>query len=162
MDNITKEFLRIEEDAEISAKRHFNQAQSYETKHCWLGLPLAILASIASVSALSELDAGAIIAGFISLIVAVLTAVNAFLAPGEKAQIHNQAGAGYLALRNKSRIYRTVEMEQQTVEQQTKILLELNGMRDELNKNSPQTSRKAFEIANKGKDAGETLYQVDK
>ncbi len=162
MDNISKEISRIEEDAEISAKRHFNQAKTYEIKHCWLGLPLAILAAIASVSALSEMPYGAIIAGIISLIVAVLTAVNAFLAPGEKALNHNQSGAGYLALRNRSRIFRTVEISQQSSEQQTKTLLELNSMRDELNKNSPQTSREAFDAANSGIEAGESLYAVDK
>ena len=78
MDNISKEISRIEEDAEISAKRHFNQAKTYEIKHCWLCLPLAILAAIASVIALSEMPYCAIIARSISLIVAVLTELNAF------------------------------------------------------------------------------------
>lgn len=161
MNDLIKEFLRIEEDSEISSKRHFNQAKMYEDKHCILGLPLAILASLASLSAFSEYSWGAIAAGILSLLVAVLTAVNAFLVPGEKAQIHNQAGSNYLSLRNRTRIFRTVELEQKNSDEQIKMLLELNFLRDELNKNSPQTSNRAFVMAIEGKKAGETSYEAD-
>lgn len=98
--NIPKEAKRIEEDCLYSAKGHFIVSHFWTTFHIWIGVPITILAFTAGIFALSKFDNHAILAGIISIIVTILTAVNLFLNPNQKVAIHRDAGNKYNALRN--------------------------------------------------------------
>lgn len=162
-ENLIKEARRIEEDSLYSAKGHFVAANFWSNFHLWIGVPTTILAAIAGVSALSQFDNHNIIAGFLAIIVAALTAVTTFLNPNERANSHLNAGNKYNSLRNEARIFCEIDScgENNSIQEITKQLKELAKQRDELNQNSPQIPRWAFKRARKGIGEGEAAYKID-
>lgn len=159
---IIDEAWRVEEDCKISSKRHFNDCQWWERAHYIIGIPSVVLATIAGSSWLSDTENGAAVAGVISIIVAVLTALNTFINPIQKAEHHKNAGNAYLTLRNKSRRFAEIQAPDMA-DDATALgaLEELTNRRDQLNETSSQTRRKAFDLARKGDSAGEASYKVD-
>lgn len=154
--NVIDEALRIEEDCEHSAKRHFNASGRWETYNLWLGIPTAILTAIASVSAFNEYPN---FAGYLALIASALTAVLTFLKPSERSQKHQTVGNQYLALRNKTRLFRTLSADNS--EKAVSTLKEFSELRDELNQTPLKTIREDYEVAKKDIDEGRAKYQVD-
>lgn len=162
-DSIILEAKRVEEDSILSSKRHFNDAQFWEKIHYWLGIPSVALAAIAGASSLSKWECGPVTAGILSIIVALLTAINTFLNPAQKSENHQKAGNAYLVLKNKSRVFAEIEILKSADEDDILVKLkELTELRDQLNSTSPQTRKKAFKEAKFGVDNGEAKYQVDK
>jgi hypothetical protein len=104
---IAAECERIEEDAEHSGKAHFNAAASWARVHLWLGLPTAVLAAIAGVSAFKQHPE---LAGVLAILVAAITAATTFLNPSGRASAHQTAGNQFLTLRNQTRVFRTVTL----------------------------------------------------
>lgn len=163
IDEVLKEANRIKEDSNYSSKRHFNTSQFWERVHYWIGIPSVALAAIASASALSEWQYGAVVAGVISIIVAVLTAINTFINPSQKSEIHHKMGNSYLSLKNKARIFHNIESSEFQNDEDLRIALkELTDKRDELNYNAPQTPYRYFQSARKGIEEGESTYEIDK
>lgn len=161
-ENIINETKRIEEDSLYSAKGHFAAANFWTNFHLWIGAPTAILAAIASASALSQFDYHNVIAGILAIVVTALTAVTTFLNPNEKANSHQIAGNNYLSLRNKARIFSEIDcLGESSNEELAEQLKELAGQREELNQNSPQIPRWAYKKARKGIEEGEASYSVD-
>jgi hypothetical protein len=162
-DEIIKEAKRIEEDALYSSKGHFAAAQVWSNFHLWVGLPTALLAGVAAVSALSQFDSRGIAAGIISIAVGGLTAVNTFMNPNERASIHLNAGNNYDALMNRTRIFWTIGCwlgESDDV--LTSRLKDLSDEKDKLNKSCPQIPGWAYKAAKRGILAGEAVHSVDK
>ncbi len=159
MQSMITESLRIQEDSIHSAKSHFNASEHWNRVHYWIGIPTAILAAIASVSAFN--DKG-IWAGCIAIMVAALSAISTFINPSSNMNTHKSAGNSYLALRNRARIFRDIDIkmgyEQQELRNRFQELLE---KREELNKVCPLIPRQAFEKARKGIEEGEANYKVD-
>lgn len=160
---IIKEVKRIEEDSLYSAKGHFVAANFWTNFHLWIGVPTAILAAIAGASALSQFENHNIIAGILAIIVTALTAVTTFLNPNEKVNSHLNAGNKYNSLRNKARIFFEIDTYGDDSNHNfIKQLKDLANQRDDLNQNSPQIPKWAFERARKGIEVGEANYKVDK
>ena len=157
LEALRDEALRIEEDAQHSAKGHFVAAERWRHVHLWLGIPAAVGAGVAGVSAFASLTTAA---GVVSFLVAALTATTTFLNPGGRADTHTRAGNGYIALRNKTRIYRTAQLPNEEPKTLTKRLLELSTQRDELNGSSVQIPRWAYQEAKRRMAAGEAEYAV--
>jgi len=161
-EEIIKEAQRIEQDTLYSAKGHLTAAHFWSALHFRLGLPTSVLAAIAAASAFLKTDKN-VVAGSISTLVAALSAMTTFLNPNARAAAHLQAGNSYDALRNKARIFRTIECwggDSDSV--LTKKVKDLSGEKDKLNRESPQPPRWAYQIAKKGIAAGEAEYAVDK
>ncbi|MGB9898429.1 SLATT domain-containing protein [Thermanaerothrix sp.] len=162
-EKLIKEARRIEEDSLYSAKGHFAAANFWTNFHFWVGVPTAILAAIASASALSRFDNHNIIAGVLAIIVTALTAVTTFLNPNEKVNSHLNAGNKYNLLRNKARKFCEIDCcVVDSIQELSKRLNELAEQRDELNIKSPQIPRCAYKKAKKGIEEGEADYKVDK
>jgi len=161
-EKIIKEAKRIEEDSLFSAKGHFYAGQFWEKFHLWIGISSTIIAAIAGASALFQFTNHNVVAGVFSMIVSALIAVTTFINPNEKLGNHHKAGNEYNSLRNKARIF--YEVEAQTISDE-KILLDelkkMNKIRDKLNKESPQISKRNYEKAKKGIEEGETNYKID-
>ena len=157
---IRDELLRIEEDCVHSGKAHFNAGDTWNRYHFWLGIPAVVLSGLASTAFLSEQP---IIAGLMAAAVAVLTALQTFLKPSEKASAHKSSGDQYLSLRNDARVFREIRLDH-ACDEQAAIdgLDEFTKRRRELNLASPQFSRRDFEKARKGIDEGEALHAIDK
>ena len=92
---IIEEAKRIENDASYSAKGHYEAAGYWTRFHLMIGIPTVVLSAIAGASALAQFDNHSIIAGFLAIIVAALTAVATFLNPNEKANSHQNVGNKY-------------------------------------------------------------------
>ncbi|MCK4905755.1 SLATT domain-containing protein [bacterium] len=160
---VIKEAKRIEESALCTAKGHFAAAQFWANFHLWVGIPTAILATIASASALGQFDNHNIIAGILSIIVVALTALATFLNPNEKANVHLNSGNNYDAFQSRARIFWTIDCWEEESEQVlTSRLKDLSEQRDKLNRGSPQVPAWAYIIARKGIKEGEADYKVDK
>ena len=161
-EKIKKEAKRVEEDSLYSAKGQFVAASHWTRVHLWLGIPSAVLAAVAGVSALPQFDYNNIIAGVLAIIVATLTAITTFLNPNEKANSHLNAGNKYNSLGNEARIFFDIDCYQENSDAElTKQLKVLAKLRDELNQSSPQIPRWAYEKARKGIEEGEAEYKVD-
>ncbi|MGX5736056.1 SLATT domain-containing protein [Bosea thiooxidans] len=158
-EKITNELLRMEEDCDHSGRAHFNASDRWK---CWnyaFGIPSVILSTAAGAAFLKDYP---LIAGAMSLTVAVLTALMTFLKPGEKTAEHKSSGDQYLALRNDSRVFREIELETVDDDGAKEAMKGLTTRRNELNQASSQFSRGDFEKARRSIEAGESTHKVDK
>lgn len=160
-EKIINEAKRIEEDSLYSSKGHFYAGQCWINVHLCLGATSAVLSAIAGVSALFQFNYHNIIAGGLSIIVAGLTAFMTFINPNERASVHQKEGNNYNALRNDSRIFYDIEMNEIDDRKAVDDLKILNERRNKLNIESHQIPKWAFKKARKGIEAGEASYKVD-
>jgi hypothetical protein len=157
---LIEEACRIEEDTEHSAKGHYNAANRWSRYHLWIGLPSAVLAAIAGGTAFNNMAA---LAGILAILSTALTTVLTFLKPSEHSENHKAVAGQYLSLRNQSRIFREIEIdESEDISIYKKRLIKLATHRDELNTSSPAISRKDYDKAKKDIDGGLSQYQIDK
>lgn len=156
---IRSELSRIEEDCIHSGKAHFNAGERWTKYHYWLGIPSIILSTAAGAAFLKDLPE---IAGAMSSGAALLTALMTFLKPSEKASSHKSSGDQYLTLRNDARVLRTIKLVS-SCDHGTAVsyLDEITKRRNELNQATQQVSRRDFEKARQGINAGEATHQVD-
>lgn len=161
-DEIVAEAQRIEEAALYSSKGHFKAAEMWGLFHLGFGLAIVILAAIAGAKAFSKLDTNGIIAGWLSILVAVLSSVTTFLSPHKKQQDHLSAGNEYEALRNRVRIFRTIECWGDSSDATlSAALIKFAEDKDSVNRASPQISFLAYRLAKFGIDHGEGDFKVD-
>lgn len=159
-DALRKEAERIEEDTIHSAKGHFNAADTWRRRHYWLGIPATIFGALAGAAIVKNCQE---LAGILSLLATILTALVTFLKPTDKASSHKTVADQYLALRNDTRIFREIEVfEDEDGKSLSDKLKSLAARRNELNQSSPDMPRKAFEAARKGINEGENQYRADK
>lgn len=157
---IRGELTRIEEDCIHSGKAQFNAGVRWSRYHLWLGVPSVILSALAGTAFFKD---QADIAGIMSTIVAILTALMTFLKPSERASSHKSSGDQYLTLRNDARVLRIIKLDVACDDAAAVANLdEITKRRNELNQASAQASRKDFELARKGIDEGEAQHAVDK
>lgn len=157
--NIAAEARRIEEDTEHSTKAHYNAADRWGRYHLYLGLPAAVIGAVASAAAFKDFPE---LAGGLALVATALTTVLTFLKPSERAEMHKAAAGQYHALRNQTRIFRSIEVADAIEAGTAKArLLELAKMRDELNATAPGIPRSDYEMARVDIDNGRSRYQVD-
>lgn len=159
-EELRQEASRIEEDTEYSAKGHYNAAERWSRYHMLIGLPSALVAALAGSAAFNDYS---FLAGCLAFISTALVTVLTFLKPSEKAENHKSVAGNYLALRNRTRLFREIELpdcdDQQLMKEQ---LFEYAKQRNELNSSSPGISKKDYERAKKEIEAGYSTYKVDK
>lgn len=157
---ISKEVMRMEEDALHSFKGHYNAADGQNRLHLWLGLPAAIIAAIAGGTALGQETVAASVLAFIS---AILVGAMTFLKPSEKAEQHKASASRYHSLRNNLRRFREIELPtNDEVNVLKEKLTQYADTLNELNEISPQIPRSAYEKAKKDIDTGRAAYHADK
>ncbi|WP_292039728.1 MULTISPECIES: SLATT domain-containing protein [unclassified Brevundimonas] len=157
---ICSELLRIEEDCTHSGKAHFNAADRWNCYHMGFGIPAVILSALASTAFFNDIPE---VAGWFAAAVAILTALQTFLKPSERAAAHKASGDQYLGLRNDARVFREVRLDH-ICDDQAAIdgLDEFSKRRRELNMASMQFGNSDFKKAKKGIDAGEALHAIDR
>jgi hypothetical protein len=159
---IADEAKRIEEDALYSAKGHHEAARLWTDFHYIIGVPTMVMAAVAGTAALWQFDCHGVVAGVLAMLVTGMAAVTTFIDPCAKANSHQVAGTKYNALRNSVRLFHRVELATDEPEHSLmKQLREFSRRRDELNHDSPQIPRSAYERARKGIEAGEAEHEVD-
>ncbi len=158
-DKLYAEARRIEEDAEHSAKGHYNAADRWGRYHLFIGLPAAILAAVAGGTAFNDLPE---VAGSLAILSTALTTVLTFLKPSERAENHKAVAGQYLALRNQARIFRELDLgDSADLDKAKEHLLDLARTRDDLNQASPGIPRQDYEKAKADIDAGQSKYRAD-
>lgn len=161
-DEVIREAKRIEESLLHSSKGHFEASRCWGNFHLWIGIPIVILSTIAGASFLGKLDGGNVLAGILSLIVAVLSALLTFLNPNERVSSHLNAGNAYDALMNQVRMFYSIDCWGEDSDASlTEKLKSLSAQKDELNAKSPQIPKFAYERAKKGIEDGQAKFAVD-
>lgn len=156
---LISEAHRVEEDSEHSMKGHYNAAARWARYHLCIGMPAAILAAIASAAAFKQHSE---LAGAFAILSTALTTVLTFLKPSEHAENHRAVAGQYLALRNRTRIFREIELEDGLDMALAKQkLMELASNRDELAQGALGIPRRDYELAKKDIDEGRSRHRVD-
>lgn len=157
---IRAELTRIEEDCIHSGKAQFNAGVRWSRYHLWLGVPSVILSALAGTAFFKGEPE---IAGAMSSVVTILTALMTFLKPSERASSHKSSGDQYLTLRNDARVLRTIKLDVACDDTAAVANLdEITKRRNELNQASAQVSRKDFERARTGIEEGEAQHIADR
>jgi hypothetical protein len=156
---LVAEAHRVEEDSEHSMKGHYNAAARWGRYHLCIGMPAAILAAIASAAAFKQHSE---LAGALAIISTALTTVLTFLKPSERAENHKAVAGQYLALRNRTRIFREIELEDGLEMASAKQrLIELASNRDELAQGALGIPRRDYELAKRDIDEGRNRHRID-
>ncbi|MGV8080977.1 MAG: SLATT domain-containing protein [Syntrophales bacterium] len=157
---IIKEAKRIEENCLYTSKGHYSAASCWDNFHLIIGVPTAVLAVIGGILSFSLYN---IIAGILSIIVAILTSLSTFLNPKERASNHFMAANNYDSLLTKARIFWSIECKREnSLELLESKLNDLSGQRERLNRDCSQVPHWAYERAKQGIANGEASYIVDK
>ena len=162
-DEIVREAKRIEEAALYSSKGHFKAAELWGMFHVALGLPTVVVAAVAGAAAFARYDGDGQVAGYLSIIVVVLSSIATFLNPNKKSSEHLHAGNKYDALLNKVRIFRTIECWEESSDQVlSERLKRYSEDKATLNQSCSQIPWIAYRLAKCGIRRGEGDYSVDK
>lgn len=159
LENIKKEFSRIEEDAIHSSKGHYNASSFLKKVHYIFGIPAIILSAWAGVDVFNN---NAIWAGYLTLLTAILTALQTFIGANEKAVKHKNSGDEFNSLKNETRIMRNININLLSEKEASEKIILLSNKRDKLNEVSLQIPKYAFKKAKKGIDEGQAKYLADK
>lgn len=157
---IFAEASRIEEDCTISSKSHFNAGCSWRRRNYWIGIPATIFATAISLAAVKNHPD---IVTVLSITAAILTGLLTYLKPSEHSSNHKSAGDQYLALRNDTRTFRTIDLSTENEDKSAIVKIKvLAQRRNELNQSCPEIPEKDFKIALNGVANGEAKYEIDR
>jgi hypothetical protein len=156
---ICKEAERLEEDVLYAEKQHFSMATIWRRLHLWLGIPSALLAALAGVSALNSHPG---VAACLAVGSVILTSLMTFLQPERAATQHHQAGILYSDLRGKFRRLRLIDASDGADAADLKKKLEsYAASKTEVMKASPHIGGLAYRIAKKSIRRAEHEYAAD-
>jgi hypothetical protein len=164
---IITEAQRLEESTLFSMKGHHEACSGWSKRHLYLGLPTVIISAIVGAAAFSQAAKAdpwiGVVAGLLSISIAVLSGISTFLNPSEKQSAHLIAAHGFDKLNNDTRIFWSIEAwQEESDEVITSQLRELVERKNELNSKSPQIPAWAYARAKKGIEEGQAQFQVDK
>ena len=160
---LAREARRIEEDAEFSAKGHYNAAVPWQYANRIIGGVAALAAFGATASVLK--NASPAVTATAAVVAGVLTAVLTFLDPRRMATRHQEAGNRYLDVRNRARIFANIEVGEGKAVAPRLIgaLKRLSSRLASIRADAPQIPRAAYEAARRDiEDEGRTVHRVDK
>ncbi len=161
---LSNEAQRIEEDALFSGKGHYNACGPWQSRHRWLGGTSAVFSAIAAGVA-SQHGAPPLMVVTLSVLAAALTSVITFLKPNEEADRHRRSGDAHFAIKNRARIFRTVELEAETANEEKLIdgLKLISAELDAARSAAPPIPDEAYKKAKSSIEAEKAAeYRVDK
>lgn len=160
---IIKEAKRLAENCLHTSKSHFVIARYWTMFHLGMGIPATILAACAGTIAFASFQGHNTVAGIVSIVVTILTAVTTFLNPKECHSTHMTAGNNYDSLLTKARIFWTIDCRREdSVDILSEKLKDFSEQRDRFNRDYPQPPGWAYKIAKKGIEEGEADFIIDK
>lgn len=167
LEEIIREAKRLEESTLYSMKGHHVASNGWSNRNLWLGLPVVIISGLVGATTFSQYaetyPAVKVIAGLLSVAVAVLSGITTFLNPNDKESAHLNAAHGFDKLNNDARLFWSVDCWQEALDVVlTSQLKKLVERKNELNSNSPQIPGWAYKKAKAGIEAGEAKFEVDK
>jgi len=163
---LDREANRLLEDSLHSSKNNLQAGSWWSDFNTRVGASAeglaAILAGGAGVSAL--LDTNTLVTAGLAIASSVLSAIQAFLKPAEKADAYTLKGARIMALRSETRMFREIDLISEATDDELRLKLEdLRKRYAELNETPPLVvERRHYEKARKSIEAGEADYAIDK
>jgi hypothetical protein len=166
LNEIIREAKRLEESTLYSMKGHHVASNGWSNRNLWLGLPVVVISALVGATTFSQYaetyPALKVVAGLLSVAVAVLSGITTFLNPNDKESAHLSAAHGFDKLNNDARLFWSVDCWQEASDVVlTSQLKELVERKNELNSNSPQIPGWAYRKAKAGIIAGEAKFEVD-
>jgi hypothetical protein len=163
-DEIIREAKRIYEDVLYSSKSHFVAARIWSNVHLSVGLAAVLTTALAAGLVSSDPITHKSLATWLFVASAIFSAGLTFLNPNERAGAHLNCGNHYDALRNRIRIFWSVQCWLGDIDLAALAaqLQGLSGDKDRLNLSSPQPPGWAYAIARKQIEAGQASFEVDK
>jgi len=166
LDEIIREAKRLEESTLYSMKGHHVASNGWSRRNLWLGLPVVIISGLVGATTFSQYaetyPTVKLVAGLLSLAVAILSGITTFLNPNDKESAHLSAANGFDKLNNDARLFWSVDCWQESSDAVlTSQLKEMVDRKSELNSNSPQIPGWAYKKAKAGIIAGEAKFEVD-
>jgi hypothetical protein len=132
-----------------AAERHYAAETPWFYSAYCLGLPSVICSAVAGVAAFSELQHGKVLAGVLSIVVAVLSALVTFLDPHRKASAYHLSAKGYEALYHQAGYFLRIESlrEDAPIKEVDETLGKLMSEFKKLNEHSLPISGRAYRVA---------------
>jgi hypothetical protein len=146
IDRMRAEAKRIKEASLLAAERHYAAETPWYHWNYSLGIPSTVLAAAAGAAAFSKYG---VVAGGISIVVAVLSSLTTFLDPNKRASIHHASAKAYEALYHSAGFFYRFESlnDNADTEDLEQKLSALNSAFLELNKSSAAIGGRAYRIA---------------
>jgi hypothetical protein len=157
---LVREARRLEEDVLYSEKAHFAMATVWARLHYALGVPSAILAAAAGVSALKHFPE---IAAAMAIGAAILTTLMTFLDPEKARSEHHAAGIRYSVLRGKLRRLYEIDLKTTTSPLDYRTILEtLAEEKARIMQSARHTGGLAYTLGIKSIGKRQHAYEVDR
>lgn len=104
--NIVKVVNGYKATCSLRIEAHNEKADKYHKKNLYLGVPAAVIAAVVGSSIFATLSAEKniylmVMTGSLSILAAILSALQTFLKYSEMAQVHKAAEDGYVSLRRR-------------------------------------------------------------
>lgn len=148
---IIEQANKISDDCEYSSASNFELGRVWDIWNNTLGISSTILSSVAAYFAVTEEQSSITI--FASMAATVFAAVLTFLKPSEKASAYREFGNRYRSLRNKARVFSSIDcLQDNEYESLRKKLDKIMIEKEELNLGNPVIPRWAFRSAQKSLD----------
>jgi hypothetical protein len=162
-DELLLSVQRYRHNAAVVGRAHFISWEEHSRWNRLFGIPVVILTALVGTAIFSTLQQEPglhwrILAGGISILAAVLSALQTYLNYSEQAAKHKEAGGGYAEIRRRFDLL-AIEMSQKGSnydEEAIKELKRIVGALDELSKKSPSVSDKIYDTARQQAEAAAT------
>jgi len=169
---VSDEFKRHLEDTEVSKLAHFYAAEQYEKRHkFFIGIPATCFAIVLTWLLTSPLDSffsrstaeflKNTFSVFLSLVVAILSALGALLNYNDLAIRHRTAAQKYHALWRKCTNWRTDFPDESLATEAAETVKICRERINEVNHDSPQIPRWAWKSVDVQKEEGSTSYRFE-
>jgi hypothetical protein len=167
---IRQEVQRHLEDTETSKLAHWNAAHVYDRVHrMYLGLPATLLAIalawLLSGDTQKSIGASAVLTVqvpiFLSLVVSLLSGLNAFLNLSDLSMRHRGAAENLHALWRNCRNWSTDFPDASSCEKAAKTVQDYRHRLNEINRDAPQIPKWAWKSVNKQRAEGSVSYQLE-
>ena len=133
------------EDALYTEKALFWLATQWRRSHYWIGIPSCIVSAVAGGALL---DGRPLLAGVLTTVAAVLTALLTFLEPKEVFKKYHESGVQYGVLRGKIERFKDIDLDGNFDAASARVTLEqLATEKGEMQKAAPHTGGVAYFFA---------------
>lgn len=141
---------------------HYISANKFSRKKFYLGVPSVVFSAIVGTGVLASIGQnisiwGKLIGGIISMIVAILTALQTFLTYGEKSMLHKFSGTNYEILKREIQTALTINYRDEEISND--IIIELQKRMDMLAKEAPEIPEQIWEQVLKNMPPQKQLWE---
>lgn len=127
-------------EANLQALAHLYAANYWGGSYLFLGIAITTLSAAVSASIFSESGYFAVVGGFISLLLVIISALSTFLNPDQRTNLHHKAYTHYLGLSGRAKAFYSIDLKlrKKTIEELCLVYQDLAKELEELRNSSPR------------------------